>query len=56
MDKLMPRTKRIIVLGISLIGVIVTVSWAYGSIQEDKALIILSSILAGFFSLLKGVE
>ena len=51
-----PKTKRLLVGCIGCIGLIVTVGWAYGSIQADDALIPLSAIIAGCLSLLKGGE
>jgi len=51
-----PKTKRLIVGSIGLIGLAVTIGWACGVIESDKALIILPAILTGFFGLLKGVE
>jgi len=51
-----PKTKRLLVGCIGCIGLIVTLGWAYGSIQADDALIPLSAIIAGCLSLLKGGE
>ena len=52
---LTPKTKRIIVGSIGIIGLSITIGWAFGSIESDKALIILPAILTGFFGLLKEV-
>lgn len=46
-------TKRLIVSGIFLIGVIVASGWAFGDVTAANALIVISSITTGGFALLK---
>ena len=51
-----PKTRRIIVSSIGAIGLVVVGGWVWGDLPADKALIVISTILGGFFSLLKGSE
>jgi len=51
-----PKTKRIIVAGISVIGLAISVGWAMGKITPANALIPLMAIITGLFTLLKGGE
>ncbi|MCP3924909.1 MAG: hypothetical protein GY714_20210 [Desulfobacterales bacterium] len=51
-----PKTKRLIVVGISLIGFAVAVGWAGKFISANDALLVILPILTGFFGLLKGVD
>lgn len=56
MPNFTPTTKRLLVIGISLLGLTVTIGWVLGSIQSKDALVIIVSIISGFLALLKGVE
>ena len=51
-----PKTKRLIVIGISLIGICVALGWAAELIKAENALLVILPILTGFFGLLKVVD
>ena len=51
-----PTTKRLIVGSIGLFGFTITMGWVFGMIEAKDAMIPLSGIMGGFFSLLRGVE
>ena len=54
--KFLPKTNQIIVAGISLMGLAVTAGWMTATIDSSDALVVVTMIVAGFLSLLKGVE
>ena len=51
-----PSTRKFIVGSLGAIGLAVAVGWSIGKVPTEDALLIISPMMTGFFSLLKGED
>jgi len=53
MTQITTTTKRLIVFGIVVLGIITSIGWIAGSIASTDALVIVNGIITGGFALVK---
>lgn len=54
--KFTPTSKRMIIAAIGLVAVGCIAGWAFGGIDTKDALIVVTPIITGFFTLLRGED